>query len=876
MNPNKKITEHNADELNEFKDEVAQNRKRIQSQEADFLKVQADDSYKILLDNGDFTQNDDELNKRGHLFENQPTTDDDKPFVEKPIDKKYENYKPRTQVTLRAFQELDDEEDNGESPPPVNAAGTPAPQIRKRFEKEVQSIIERHKKDVETFIGENLMSKLGVLMLVIGISFGVNYGISTGFITEVGRLGIGVLTAIVAFFFAHQLRANNETFSSLLSVTGTIVLYYTAFLFFDYYQIANILIAFSVNLSVAFVAVGLALYYDRKRLALFAMLSGYLTGFLIDASVVQYEFLFTYLLILNVAFIAVAYHKNWTGVNLITFSSSLFLYGGWLVTHDMTDERAYQTAMIFSTLYYLTFFAMNVINSIRKNIDLSRFNHTMLLVNTFFYVASVLYILVVRDNTRETIGIFAVCLGVFNALYGYVLHTRKESESDLFTSVISYTIFFVTVAIPLIMGSRMLTVFWGLEAGILLYIGIRSEAFRVKQVSLIVLSLALLSLPIELILAYSNSLIVFFWNRAVLVMCFYVALMLILLRMIKPLDQNKEIWVINPKGLRTIFGTIIVFFIFFIGNFELSFHSESNFWNNNFRKLLICLYNTVLCIAFWFLAKKRDMPRLQHNISYVMVALALLYFLLGHFPAINLRNGYVRTTIQALTEASDAITALANGYFWQFMLHYLVMALIVLGYFDLIRRIMDDHGKESVLFAITTWFACVLFVVFMTFELDHLAVIWYYEDGDTPASLLKPVRLFGYTMLWTILSFGFMLQGMKFKIRELRLVSLSLFILTFFKFFIFDFMSMNAKGKIISFLAIGAIFITVSFLYNKLRKSNIEWEIEELKFGQNKNKKTTNNPQAPQAAPPSSEQPAAEENAGDGNSSAQEDIEDEV
>ncbi|TAF32256.1 MAG: DUF2339 domain-containing protein [Cytophagales bacterium] len=864
MTPPKRSKESIADELNEFKEVVVKNRQSIQNQEDGFLTTQSDDSYQVLLSNGDFTKEDEELHKRAHLFEKKE--EKETPQEEKPVAQKYADFKPR-QVSLKAFLDLDEEiAQDVTEPSPMGSTPQATPQIRKRFEREVQTIIDRHKKDVETFIGENLMSKLGVLMLVIGISFGVNYGIATGFITEVGRLGIGVLTAIIAFFFAHQLRESNETFSSLLAVTGTIILYYTAFLFFGYYQIQNLLIAFSVCLAVVFVAVGLALYYDRKRLALFAMISGYLAGYLIDGSVTSYEFLFAYLLILNVAFIAIAYHRNWTGVNLITFFSSLFLYGGWLVTHDMTEDRAYQTAMIFSTLYYLTFFAMNVINSVRKNIDLSRFNHTMLLTNTFFYVASVLYVLIVRDNTRETIGIFAVCLGVFNAAYAYVLQSRKEEDSNLFMSVVSYTIFFVTAAIPLILGGRLLTIFWGLESAILLYLAIRSGAYRIKQAALVVLVLALLSLPVELILAYSNSLIVFFWNRAVFVMVFYVALMLSLLYMVKPLDPKKSIWIINPKGLRAIFTTITIFFIFFIGNFELSFHSESNFGNNNFRNLLICFYNTALCIGFWLLAQKRNMPRLQHNISYAMVALALMYFVLGHFSAVSLRNSYVLTFAQALENIDEvAVMSLANGYFWQFMFHYLILGSIVFCYIDLIRKIMNEHGKESVLFAFTAWFACVLLVICMTLELDHLAVIWYYEPGDTPSEIIKTSRLLGYTMLWTILSFGFMLQGMKFKIRELRLVSLTLFIITFLKFFAFDFRLMSTQGKIISFLAIGAIFITVSFLYNKLRKSNIEWEIEELKFGA-QNKKKPN-----QAAPPAEEN--QEEPSGEGDNSEEDSTE---
>ena len=47
--------------------------------------------------------------------------------------------------------------------------------------------------DLEKFVGENLINKIGILILVLGISFFVKYAIDKDWINEPARVGIGIL-----------------------------------------------------------------------------------------------------------------------------------------------------------------------------------------------------------------------------------------------------------------------------------------------------------------------------------------------------------------------------------------------------------------------------------------------------------------------------------------------------------------------------------------------------------------------------------------------------------------------------------------------------------------------------------------------------------
>ncbi len=64
----------------------------------------------------------------------------------------------------------------------------------------------RNNPDIEKFIGENLINKIGIVILVLGISFFVKYAIDKDWINEPARVGIGMLCGAILLGVAHRLR----------------------------------------------------------------------------------------------------------------------------------------------------------------------------------------------------------------------------------------------------------------------------------------------------------------------------------------------------------------------------------------------------------------------------------------------------------------------------------------------------------------------------------------------------------------------------------------------------------------------------------------------------------------------------------------------
>ena len=100
--------------------------------------------------------------------------------------------------------------------------------------------------DLEKFIGENLINKLGILILVLGISYFVKYAIDRDWINEPARVGIGVLCGSLVMLIANKLRKKYEAFSSVLVAGAIAIFYFTIAIAFHEYQLFSQSVAFGI------------------------------------------------------------------------------------------------------------------------------------------------------------------------------------------------------------------------------------------------------------------------------------------------------------------------------------------------------------------------------------------------------------------------------------------------------------------------------------------------------------------------------------------------------------------------------------------------------------------------------------------------------
>ncbi|MES1222489.1 MAG: DUF2339 domain-containing protein, partial [Bacteroidota bacterium] len=109
--------------------------------------------------------------------------------------------------------------------------------------------------DIEKFIGENLANKIGIGILVLGISFFVKYAIDKDWINETGRVIIGLACGGLLTAIAHYFRNSYRSFSSVLAGGGIAVFYFTIAYAFHQYQLIGQQASFAIMVVITAFAV---------------------------------------------------------------------------------------------------------------------------------------------------------------------------------------------------------------------------------------------------------------------------------------------------------------------------------------------------------------------------------------------------------------------------------------------------------------------------------------------------------------------------------------------------------------------------------------------------------------------------------------------
>lgn len=682
-----------------------------------------------------------------------------------------------------------------------------------------------YQQDAEEFIAKNLFSTLGALMVVTGLIILFNYLVNIGFIEQRGRILIGFITGAALYAGAWKLREETRMISSGLVIAGTMALYYTAFMFFGFYagedniigDTKDQLLVFGVNLLITSLAIVFALLYDRKTIAAFAIVGGYLTSLFLDAAFINYFVFFTYLLLLNIAMLVIAYRKKWNFVNIMTFVISLLMFGIWLLRVNLDIVRNYEIALVFATLYYITFFMMNVVYSFRTDTQLTTLNYILLLTNTVFYVFSMLFILFAIDAEGMHFGFFTMGLTLFNYIYAYLLYKNDNADIQLLNTLITMTVIFGAISAPLMLDYDYLNVLWATEALVLLWVGVRAEMSLLKMYSLLLLLMAIVMMLVQWLFTYSDPLVDFFFNQATLTSIATATVLTLSYIIVNNDKEIKKVGIFNINGYKMMVGGMAIFVLYMIGNVELIFNSDNSsvLENKNFKNLLLALYNTAFALGLWVASKNISIVKRSSESIVFFLAMVVIYFILGYPDVLIIRDEFLQNKILA-RNGSFIPNPRALTYF---LTHYVNIFLMIGGLFFIARDFFINNDKRY--FTPLVYFSVLIFLVHASQELTNLFVIGnsaniaIHEVSNHVNLLTDSTYNVHYALLWTLCSFALMIAGMYLKVKELRIASLALFLITLGKFFFFDFLSMDIVGRVISLVVIGSILSLISYLYRK-------------------------------------------------------------
>ncbi|MER2998893.1 DUF2339 domain-containing protein [Pontibacter populi] len=660
--------------------------------------------------------------------------------------------------------------------------------------------------DWEKFIGENLINKLGIGILVLGIGFFVKYAIDQDWINEIGRVAIGILAGGALLGVAHRLRKTYQAFSSVLVGGGMAVLYFTIAIAFHEYQLFSQTVTFLLMVLLTGFSIFLSIAYNRIELAILALVGGFASPFMVSTGEGNYIVLFVFILILNLGILVLAYFKKWSLLNIIAYVFTIILYGGWLSTRVVdADNPPYIGALVFATLFYLVFFAMNIINNIKERRHFTGPEIMILLSNTFLYYSAGMYVLqyVAGGNYQ---GLFTISIAVFNFVFAYLLYKSQKADKNLVYLLIGLVLTFLSLTAPVQLKGNYITLFWALESVLLLWLSQRSGIKLIRVASVLVLTLMFFSLIMDWSLYYNQLAqpepLAIVLNKVFIT---GIVAVLALAANLWLLQREHDLILIRylPAEIyRAIVGFIVVLTLYLVLLLELQYTLDILGVSYATVYFIVGFYNYMYLFALLLLSARQPNQLLQNGVAVLSLIGIFLYFTILHPATYEARNAYL---------SGEGET------FASFLLHYLPLVLVLLIVVHLLRLVAQQFGFNSQLGKVALWCASFVAVFLASAELEHLSVLLFYNPGDDLQALVAQIRKVGFPILWGISSFILMMIGMQHKLKTLRIVSLTLFFVTLLKLFIFDIHGISEGGKIAAFICLGVLLLVISFMYQKLK-----------------------------------------------------------
>lgn len=659
--------------------------------------------------------------------------------------------------------------------------------------------------DLEKFIGENLISKIGIAILVIAIGFFVKYAIDNNWVGETGRVAIGVLCGGILIVLAHRMRNTYRAFSSVLAGGGLAVFYFTITLAYKQFHLFGQPAAFGIMIGITAFAAVLSLLYNKQELAIIALVGGFAAPLLVSSGSNQYITLFTYLAILNTGILVISYYKGWRLLNLLAFIFTTLFFGTWLLYTNLGSVTySPKYAFIFATLFYLLFFAINIAHNIKENKKFIASDFGILLANTCLYFSAGLYCFTEMGLSSYR-GIFSAAMGVFNLVISYFFFRKKKIDTNILYLLIGITLSFISLTAPLQLHGNYITLFWATEMVLLYWLFTKSRIRLIEVAAVIVWAAMLVSLLWDWVNIYGNGdyKLAIVANKGFITTLFAAAATYLLFVIRLKTDVEIRPGTLTPA--RVALRIIAVFLAYMAGILEL--HHQFNYYYPQTPLYLqyLLLYSALFALVTGWVMQKVQGLKTTAFVPPLLLGLVVLFYLLLTTPTFYTQE-YLLVT---------------PGFSGEFMVHWLMTAAVALC---LVRLIFLLKKWATALKEGLTWLYCIAVVVFISVELHLLANALFYGANNPLDEIQRIYIKTGLPIIWGLCSFAFMWLGMRFKYRPLRIISLTLFTITLIKLFVFDIRNIPAAGKIAAFFCLGVLLLVVSFMYQRLKKIIIEDE----------------------------------------------------
>jgi len=680
--------------------------------------------------------------------------------------------------------------------------------------------------DLEKYIGENLISKIGIAILIIGVAIGAKYSIDNDLISPLVRIILGYIVGLALLGISIKLKKNYTNFSSILVSGAMTIMYFITFAAYSFYALLPLLLAFILMLLLTVATVAVALNYNRQLIAHIGLVGAYSVPFLLSDTKGDISILFSYMAIINCGILFIAFKKYWKPLNVVSFAITWLVFFSWYVSNYQSDED-FLVAAIFLTLFFVIFYLTFLAYKIFKKEDFEILDVLLLLANSFVFYGIGYSVIDTTVNGEAYLGLYTLLNAVLHLLVSLLIYKQKLADKNIFYFVTGLVLVFITLAIPVQLDGNWVTLLWVAEATLLFWIGRTKNAPRYEKIAYVLMLLAFFSIIqdwtqagytydfYESSKAFTPILNIGFLSALIFIALFgYINLLHYSNTYNSPWTARKDIMNLVSYGISGIL-LIVIYATFSI---EISQYFDqlyadsmintaiddgsytSTIYNSDVKKFkIIWLINYLLffvsALSFINIIKLKN--RALGYVTMALNTLALLIFLvLGLFILSELRESYI-------TQELSGYYKIGASHIGIRYISYAFVALVLTACYKYLKQGFLN-GSSSLIFDIGLHIS-ILWIV------SSELINWLDLSGSSDSYKL------GLTILWGVYALALIILGIWKKKKHLRIGAIVLFSVTLVKLFFYDISHLGTLSKTIVFLALGVLLLIVSFLYNKFK-----------------------------------------------------------
>jgi len=353
---------------------------------------------------------------------------------------------------------------------------------------------------LERRIGSQWLNRVGVVAVLVGVSYFLKLAFDNGWIGPGLRVLIGLLAGVGLCWWSERFRRPNSlAFSYSLKAVGVGVLYLSLWASFQLYHLLPGAIAFMAMILVTAGTAGLAIMQDAELLAGLALLGGLLTPVLCGTHVNHEAALFLYLLLLSAGAFVLQRVKPWPRILFGAFMGSFLLGAAWFNSYYSDDQ--YAESLLFFTLLFALFAVAPLYALLEPERDRPTRQTGLLLaiLNAGAYFTAIYSQLEASGiSVQVRAAAYALGLAVVYAALAIALDRRVSErpgvERLLPIAHYGLAISFLTIGIALRLHQHWITLAWLAEGALLFWAGASTARHRLKLFAGVVVALGLLRL----------------------------------------------------------------------------------------------------------------------------------------------------------------------------------------------------------------------------------------------------------------------------------------------------------------------------------------------------------------------------------------------